>query len=209
MKLKCERGPRWGTNEASTESIFKRLSRTPKPGTQSSTKDGKTGAVIDQGSPERGIGGTATYSLGCSNDTDIVAAVKRAVLGDEDGAYIPGGGVDFTFAALRDLESIRGWSTHHPPPSPWPSLTQAVTNTISHISAIHALLPPCTLLMVYSGTGDPCEMRRLREMQKTFREEYKVKKWDELSVKWTDREEQALKRACGVARRGVSFMSVV
>ena len=209
MKLKCERGPKWGTSEASTEPIFKRLSRTPISGTQNSTKEGKIGAVIDHGSPERGIGGAATYSIGCANDAAVVEGVKRAVLGDEDGAYIPGGGVDFTFAALRELEAVRGWSNHHPTPNPCPSLTQALTTSISHIRQIHAMLPPCTLFVVYSGIGDPREMRRLQDMQRTFRDEYKVKKWDELSVRWTDKEEQALKRACGVARRGVGFMGVV
>ena len=30
VKMKCERGPQWGTSEATVESIFKRLKRTPK-----------------------------------------------------------------------------------------------------------------------------------------------------------------------------------
>jgi RNA exonuclease 1 len=45
-------------------------------------------------------------------------------------------------------------------------------------------------------------------MQSTFKREYKVKKWDQLSVKWTDTEEQALRRAVAGAREGVAFVGV-
>ena len=43
-----------------------------------------------------------------------------------------------------------------------------------------------TLLVVYSGTGDPREMARMQEMQRRYKREFQTKKWDELSVKWTD-----------------------
>jgi RNA exonuclease 1 len=69
-------------------------------------------------------------------------------------------------------------------------------------------LPPCTAFIIYSGSGDPREMSRLQTMQATFKREYKIKKWDELSVKWTDVEEQALKKAAKVARDGVGFVGV-
>jgi RNA exonuclease 1 len=48
----------------------------------------------------------------------------------------------------------------------------------------------------------------MQELQKRFKEEYKVKKWDELSVRWTDVEERKLRAACDVARRGVGFITV-
>lgn len=51
-------------------------------------------------------------------------------------------------------------------------------------------------------------MSRLQAMQTQFKKEYKVKKWDQLSVKWTDTEEQALKKAVREARNGVAFMGV-
>jgi RNA exonuclease 1 len=34
------------------------------------------------------------------------------------------------------------------------------------------------------------------------------KKWNELSVKWTDTEEQMLKKACERAREGCGFMCI-
>ncbi|KAL8824632.1 MAG: hypothetical protein Q9191_004919 [Dirinaria sp. TL-2023a] len=102
VRLKCEKGPDWGSQDAERESIFKRLSRVPKPGRVSKAHDahdGKTGAIIDHGKPEKNFGHMATYSIGCSTDDDVVAGIRRAVLGDESGSYIPGGGVDFTSPA--------------------------------------------------------------------------------------------------------------
>lgn len=213
VKLKCEKGPAWGTYEATVESVFKRLNRAPKAGlANTADATGKTGAIIDHGAPEKNFGQMATYCIGCGDDAEIVAGVKRAVLGDPDGSYIPGIGVDFTWARLRELEISRGWRNDNatpPPPIPSPAaLVEAVTRTVDHIKNIREFLPPCTLFIVYSGTGDPREMARLQEMQRTFKREFQTKKWDQLSVKWTDREEQALKQACRKAREGVGFATI-
>ena len=215
-KLKCERGPLWGTSEATNESIFKRLKRTPKPKGPIDTSDGKTGAIIDHGSPEKNFGSMASYCIPCSTDSEIVAGIKRAVLGDSDGHYIPGDGVDFTWARFQQLASIRGWLLDYrhsttPTPETEPStiaLATAISNTVQHIKSIRDFLPPCTLFIVYSGTGDPRDMARLQEMQRTFKREYQTKKWDELSVKWTDVEEQGLKAAVRKAREGVGFVTI-
>jgi len=95
-----------------------------------------------------------------------------------------------------------------PPEVPSLAIQTAIANLTNHISAVFASLPPCTALVVYSGSGDPREMSRYQSMQQQFKREYKVKKWDELTVKWTDDEEQALKRAVGVARNGIGFITV-
>ena len=224
VKMKCERGPQWGTSEATVESIFKRLKRTPKTGTSiDAGQEGKTGAIVDQGAPERNFGSMASYCIGCADDAGVIAGVKRAVLGDDDGSYIPGGGVDFTWARFQELAAFRGWwndnrrhvSNHtpqdcNPTPTDVPStaLAESVTKTVNNIKAVRDSLPPCTLLVVYSGTGDPREMAHLQEMQRTFKREYAVKKWDELSVKWTDTEDQALKMACRKAREGLGFVTI-
>lgn len=220
VKMKCERGPQWGTSEATVEPIFKRLKRTPRAGSSNNvSNDGKTGAIVDQGAPERNFGSMASYCIGCADDAGVVVGVKRAVLGDEDGSYIPGGGVDFTWARFQELAAFRGWwndnrrhvSNHTPQPStasPSTGLAEAVTKTIDNIKAVRDILPPCTLLVVYSGTGDPREMARLQEMQRTFKREYAVKKWHELSVKWTDTEEQGLKTACRKARESLGFITI-
>ncbi|THC94668.1 hypothetical protein EYZ11_005853 [Aspergillus tanneri] len=238
VKQKCEKGERWGTSESSNESIFKRLSRSPRPGKLTTDTRGRTGAVVDWGNPERGFGSQATVAIGCSNDDDVVKGISCAVNGDDDNASIPGGGVDFTWARMRELEMHRGWCNRMPDPNkanesttliPPPeettptgptspsetsatalkSLADFVSSTTSNIHRVYESLPPCTLFIVYSGTGDPREVSRLQSMHKTFREEYQSRKpWDELSVKWTDAEEQALKKACERAREGCGFMCV-
>ncbi|PYH54159.1 RNA exonuclease [Aspergillus niger CBS 101883] len=233
VKQKCEKGERWGTSEASNESIFKRLARSMRSG-KSATNEGRTGAVVDWGNPERGFGSQATASIGCSNDTDVVNGISKVVNGDDSNPSIPGGGVDFTWARLRELEVYRGWCNRMPDPNnanesttlvPPPeettptsaavsptkeatrNLADTVSRTVSNIHQIYQSLPPCTLFLVYSGTGDPREVSRLQAMHKTFREEFNSRKpWDELTVKWTDTEEQALKKACERAREGCGFM---
>jgi len=191
----------------------------PKTGAVTTTANaGKQGAIVDHGAPDKNFGQmAAAFSIPCSSDADVVSGIHRTVNGDPDGAYIPGGGVELTWARLRELEALRGWSNDNrnaPSPSapnadPSPeALSAAVKQTVQHIKALHDSLPPCTLFIVYSGTGDPRELVRMQEMQRVFRREYKVKKWDELSVRWTDAEEQDLKRACRGARKGVGFVCV-
>jgi RNA exonuclease 1 len=272
VKLKCEKGPKWGTSEAAGEPIFRRLARNKKKDAGGSER-GVTSAIVDHGTPERGYSKEATVQIGCENDEEIVRAISRVVNGDVDGKVVPGGGVDFTWGRLRELESFRGWSNnnrehgtadslnalqprqafvpdvkiekekqtstefdqerrmttdtakrlnatiHRPdtnsPGQPQPPLAPPVQTlettiaaTVSHIRAIYDALPPCTLFIVYTGTSDPREVGRLQKMQQQFRKEFKVKKWDELSVKWTDDEEQALKMAVERAREGMAFMCV-
>ncbi|KAJ5917177.1 hypothetical protein N7466_010731 [Penicillium verhagenii] len=239
VKLKCEKGERWGTSDASNESIFRRLGRSKRPN-KTSSDEARTGAVVDWGNPERGFGAQATVSIGCVNDDDVVKGVSATVNGDPSNPAVPGGGVDFTWARLRNLEQFRGWATRLPDannanestevaasaslpeemtpttgtdgsntPSFDPALADAVTKTVADINQIYASLPPCTLFVVYSGTGDPREVSRLQAMHRKHREEFKGSKpWDELSVKWTDVEEQALKKACEQAREGCGFMCV-
>ncbi|RAH49676.1 RNA exonuclease [Aspergillus brunneoviolaceus CBS 621.78] len=266
VKQKCEKGERWGTGDNSNESIFKRLGRTTRPGkhtpstnnnTTNNTPEGRTGAVVDWGNPERGFGAQATVAIGCVDDNDVVNGIASAVNGDNTHLSIPGGGVDFTWARLRELELHRGFCNRLPDPNnanestavvpaaeettattttssnaaptaaaisttlpseekteeerpaTTPQLSDVVSRTVANIQRIYDALPPCTLFMVYSGTGDPREVARLQAMHKLFREEYNSKKpWDELSVKWTDTEEQALKKACERAREGCGFMCV-
>lgn len=220
IKQKCERGPKWGSADVTSEPIFKRLARVPRLGTPNipgEQRVGKRGAVVDYGA-EKGFGSTADFVMGCEDDAAVVTGVKRAVLGDSDGELISGGGVDFTWARMRELEAFRGWSGENRlSKTPLPeqqsdsdamSLPTAVAKVVDRIVSIQQTLPPCTLFVVYSGNGDPRELVRLQEMQRTFKREYAVKKWDQLSVRWTDVEEQAMRRACKQARDGLAFVSM-
>ncbi|KAL4900715.1 hypothetical protein BDW74DRAFT_161421 [Aspergillus multicolor] len=226
VKQKCEKGEQWGTSDASNESIFKRLARHSAPGKPNSAAGGtgRTGAVVDWGSPERGLGAQATVAIGCADDEAVVKGISAAVNGDQTNMSIPGEGVDFTWARMRELEIYRGWCNRIPDASNAntstvietnsaasvsKTLSDVVAQTVSRIKEVYDSLPPCTLFVVYSGTGDPREVSRLQAMHKVFRDEYQSKKpWDELSVKWTDTEEQALKKACERAREGCGFMCV-
>ncbi|KAF7854719.1 hypothetical protein EAF04_010288 [Stromatinia cepivora] len=91
------------------------------------------------------------------------------------------------------------------PSDPFASATLALTQ---RIHKIYESLPPCTAFIIYSGSGDPKEMVRYQKMKQQFQHEYKTIKWDKLSVKWTDVEEQALNRAADQARNGIGFIAV-
>jgi RNA exonuclease 1 len=247
VKLKCEKGPQWGDSESASENIFKRLSRTgvmykSQAGTAVITgrTGGKTSAAVDWGDPKKGAGAAASVVIGCKNDEDVTNGVIRAVKGDPDGLEIRGGGVDFVWGRMRELEALKGWWNNNKSEATWkppgldsmveteakdqgalavdgdlpdeanmsPSIDDTSSTLASRIYAIYESLPPCTAFIVYSGSGDPREMSRLQAMQQTFKREFKIKKWDQLSVKWTDVEEQALKRAVRQARDGIGFVCV-
>lgn len=230
VKQKCEKGKLWGSSDSQGENIFRRLARAgvayKAQGGDAAIgglEVGKTSAAIDWGDPSKGPGAGATHQLGCKTDEDVTLNVIRAVQGDPDGLEIRGGGVDFVWARMRELEALQGWwnknriensnsdggpsSTEQPGTS---SLEQALVRLTERLSRIHDALPPCTGFMLYSGSGDPRKMAQLQQMQTQWRKEYNTpgKKWDELSVKWTDTEEQALKRAVQKARSGIGFVSV-
>lgn len=225
VKLKCEKGPKWGTMEANGEAIFKRLKRS-----------GRTSAMVEFGTPERGFGKDATHTIGCQDDDEIVKGIVRAVKGDSFFDFeIPAGGVDFVWGRLRALEYARGWVSgaasafqqnkkdadeanggdgKESDAKPSNGSTQAGDNdeeqkleslaceTIDRLQQIYDALPEKVLLVLASGTGDVRPVMRLQAQQQQYRKEFKVKKWDDLTVQWTDTEEQALRRACEDARAG-------
>jgi RNA exonuclease 1 len=230
VKQKCEKGANWGVSGMSSEPIFKRVGRIPEPAslrTDGSSQEFKTSAVVDWGEAHYGPGTHADISIGCRTDTEVVLGIKNAVSGSSaTDPLMPSPGVDFVWARLRELEHFRGWSkspaeddSGEPQGNEgsnsdsigepaFASLAAAVTGTMDSIARIYASLPPCTAFVVYSGTADTRETFRLQAVQQQFKREYQVKKWDELSVRWTDQEEQALRRACKQAREGVGFVVV-
>lgn len=223
VKQKCERGLAWGTSEASFESLFKRLSRSNRPMKQKMNAVGedepRRSAVVDWGDPSRGYGGQADVVIGCDSDADVVAGVTRAINGDPDDTTLPAGGCDFVWARLRELEAARGWLDRSnldaeslrastAANGQEGSLHSTAKQTADSIRHVWASLPACTALIVYSGSADPREMREMQALQQKFKEEYKVKKWDQLSVQWTDVEEQRLRKACLEARKGLGLITV-
>ncbi|PNP59515.1 hypothetical protein THARTR1_01005 [Trichoderma harzianum] len=233
VKQKCEKGKLWGSSDAQGENLFRRLARAGTAykaqggdAALGGVEVGKTSAAVDWGDPSKGLGAGATHQLGCRSDEDVTTNVIRAVLGDEDGAVIRGGGVDFVWGRMRELEALQGWWNKNAPGTDVDAaseatgidaasescspLEQALARLTERLVRIHEALPPCTAFIIYSGSGDPRRMAQLQHMHTQWRKEYNTpgKKWDELSVKWTDVEEQALKRAVQKARSGVGFMNV-
>ncbi|WPH00043.1 Hypothetical protein R9X50_00286600 [Acrodontium crateriforme] len=224
VKQKCEKGKTWGTSEASGESIFKRINRQMRPKKAKidlmGEDEARIGAVVDWGEPSRGYGSSAKVTIGCENDAEIVAGIQRALVGDDDNALVPRGGCDLIWARLRELEAYRGfWNrsklidsdnlrTTTTSSTAGATLSSVIEQTTRNIQAIYDALPPCTALIVYSGSGDPRDLSAMQDLQKKFKEEYRVKKWDQLSVKWTDIEEQKLRAACDKARMGCGFVTV-
>ncbi|KAK4170165.1 RNA exonuclease 1 [Cladorrhinum sp. PSN259] len=238
---KCEKGKQWAAGDVQGENIFKRLARagtaysaTAGPEAKGGLPIGKSSAAIDWGDATKSACNAATFTLSCTTDHEVEAGIIRAVKGDADGLEVPGGGVDFVWARMRELEALQGWwnrnklgeaevgeggavpalavdgETDDASPSLAEKL-EACLNTISQrLKRIHEALPPCTALIVVSGTGDPREVGRLQAMQTQFKKEYNTpgSKWDQLSVHWTEKEEQLLKRAVKVARAGVGFIGV-
>ncbi|KAK0368837.1 exonuclease [Colletotrichum limetticola] len=234
VRQKCEKGKLWGASDSQGENLFRRLARAgtaykAQGGDAGGLVTGKTSAAVDWGEPSKGPGAGATYQIGCKSDADVVNGVIRAVKGDPDGLEIPGGGVDFVWGRMRELEALQGWwnknrvesvsSDGGPPPldktqfqgklggSP---LEQCLARLSVSLQAIHESLPPCTAFIVYTGSGDPREMSRLQAIHTQWKREYNTpgKKWDQLSVKWTDEEEQALRRAVIKARQSIGFIGV-
>ncbi|RPB17491.1 hypothetical protein P167DRAFT_531068, partial [Morchella conica CCBAS932] len=195
LKMKLERGVDFGNSEAVTECIFKRIERYPVYT--------KVGAIVDGGTGlERKWPGVAR-AISANTDDEVVEGIAACVAGDSQNKP-----AHLVWGRLRALEGVRGWTGTGSVVASTERLTDAVKETAACVKRIWDALPKCTAFIVYSGTGDPMEMRRLLEMQKEFKEQYKTKKWDELTVQWTDVEEQQLKEAVRVARWGIGFMDV-
>lgn len=236
VKKKCEKGKAWAAGDVQGENLFKRLTRAGTSYYNQGGSDAKGGAAtgksstaVDWGDLERNQCSAATFKIPCTSDAEVEAGVLRAVRGDPDGLEIPGGGVQFVWARMRELEELQGWwnrnkipgeQTGGPPPSALNGdedegsksgkLEAKLTELTQRLARIHAALPPCTGLIVFSGTGDPREMSRLQAQHAAFKREFHTpgSKWDQLSVQWTDVEDQALKRAVKRARNGLGFVGV-
>lgn len=196
---------------------------------------GKTSAHIDHGDATRGFGAAAKVAISCQDDDDVVKAIDRVINGQTPNDSADHDGCDFVWARLRDLGETRAWSNANKANVTSPvdnektavtrdesiehntvntnsldghELSKSVTQTISRITRIWESLPDRTAFIVYSGSGDPRDMVRLQRLHSEFKLAYQTTKWDELKVRWTDVDEQALKDAVDRARNGVGFIAV-
>ncbi len=228
MKLKCEKGKLWASGETDGENLFRRLARAGTayrgqagPGATGGVSTGKSSAAVDWGDPRKSLGGEATVAIACKSDADVEAGVARAVAGDPDGREVQGGGVDFVWARLRELEAMRGWWNRNriaaddpagpPAASDLPAATveQCLGDVARRLRRLYDALPPCTAFVVFSGSGDPRDMSRLHAQRAQHKREYAANvKWADISAPWTDTEDQMLRRAVRQAREGIGFVTV-
>lgn len=221
IRQKCEKGKAWGTSEASGESIFKRLARTGRvdprlrPTPTDPDQPRRRGALVDRKGANHGFGDSADIHITEIHDLEVEMSIRDALRAKHlEGVFseLPIHDCDFVFARIRDLEYARGYS---PVPedediasfAKFP-LSEVVSRAVDQIVSLHRALPPRTAFIVLSGSGPVNEMVRLQKMYAAFREEYMVKKWNELSVRWTDVEEQQLRRAVEQARLGLAMICV-
>ncbi|RMZ84492.1 hypothetical protein DV737_g1080, partial [Chaetothyriales sp. CBS 132003] len=203
--LKCQKGPNFGVVDANGESIFSRLNRA-----------GRKSAIVDYGNPERGFGQHATLKVACQDDHDITQGLLD-ILHKENNDDTPQH-LAFLWGRLRDLEKARGWDSNkdrytfsnHAAGEDDQSehIQAAAADTVRRLCSIYQALPSSTVLLIYPGPGDMSEVLRLQNMHKEYQREFKVKKWDELTVQWTDTEAQALRQAFDVARQGWSILGL-
>lgn len=222
VRQKCDKGPAWGTFEATEESIFARMGRLHPAGDAEAQKLHTT--IVDWGSPERGHGFDASAALGCSSDAEVVAGLIGAVAGQDIwNKGIPARGSDFVWGRLRELEAKRGWWTQgrsttneasriaagaESIPGEGEELGAAVRASIAHVQRVWDHLPKGTAFIVYSGSGDARPLKRYNDLHRQYKSEFQVKKWDETQVRWTDAEERGRKDAARKARSGVGFVAV-
>jgi RNA exonuclease 1 len=220
-RLKCKKGLRYASAEPHGENMFLRLSRSKRPG--SSNSDTRTGAVVEWRGSGLAHSQQAEVTLQASNSAEFVEMIAKATTNANKDPEFPGGGTDLVWGRYRQLEIERDWWNPTKDPRKRASnpaskadasdtkskqLRDALAETVETIKAVYDSLPDCTAFVVYSGTGNPLPMWKLQAMHKQFRSEYRTRKWDDLTVQWTDTEEQAMKEAIAQARDGVGFVTI-
>ncbi|KAK9247485.1 hypothetical protein V1506DRAFT_532064 [Lipomyces tetrasporus] len=233
VKLKIEKGMEFGTFIPTTEPLLRRLARSAantSGGAETSSRNGR-GAVVDYGNPAQWHGTDARTIVSCRNDDEVVSGVVNSI-GQHDLVWARLREVEFNRGWVayygqkkeRREKAVAGKSGDNSEDtngsaedtdvadgkaSPTDGdLQSCLINLNKRLKQIWEGLPPATAMIVMSGSGDPREMSRLNAMRTQFTEEFKTKKWDEVSVKWTDTENQQLIEATKVARAGVSFIAM-
>ncbi|KAK9433452.1 hypothetical protein V1505DRAFT_362689 [Lipomyces doorenjongii] len=234
VKLKIEKGMEFGTCVPSTEPLLRRLARAAvntSRGAETRGVNGR-GVVVDYGNPAQWHGTDARTIVGCKNDEEVASGVVDSI-GQHDFVWARMREVEFnrgwvayhglkkerreknlgenrddkilgTNGTSEDSNIVADERTNQSDDEFFTSLI----NLNKRLERIWDSIPPATAMIIMSGSGDPREMSRLNAMRTQFTEEFKTKKWDEVSVKWTDTENQQLLEAAKVARAGVSFIAI-
>ena len=188
VKLKCQKGKEFGLFNVDMESLFARLK-----------KRGIDSAVVENGSRGNMFhGDKVRSSVSVNSDEEVVDGIVEALNTDHG----------FVWSKMKDLETVSKWKDVSSTEVPPEELTPALQNFDNNMKRLWDSLPPCTALMVITGSGDPREMSRLFARRKEYEVNLKEKKWENIEVKWMDEDQQAYTLAVDKARTGLAFVAI-
>ncbi|EMR09053.1 hypothetical protein PNEG_02824 [Pneumocystis murina B123] len=187
LKLKLKNGPEFGLFNIDNESIFSKLEKCDET---------KKCAVIDYGGPGQWYRNSLKTFVSSSSDDEILEGVLKNI--DSH---------DFIWARFRELEYSLGWAGNSVTKN-IESVDNAFTKLNERVYKLYTRLPKYTILLIYSGTGDPREMLKFNSKKNAFNIEFKTKKWEECENKWDDNDNEKLALATNKARRGISFITL-
>jgi len=114
----------------------------------------------------------------------------------------------FVWGRMKDVEMAAKWKDNDSTEVSVEEMEPVLAQLDENISRLWRALPPCTALMVITGSGDPREMSRLHAKKRLYDSELKMKKWDDIPVKWMDEDQQAYTLAVDKARTGLGFIAI-
>jgi RNA exonuclease 1 len=186
LKMKRQRGKEFGMYNIDMEPIFTRLKRR-----------GVDSAVIEVGAKGGMSWDSVRTTLSARTDEELMNVILEVIMTDHG----------FVWGKARELEIASKWRDDESEPTK-EEMDTVLAKFDANIQRLWDALPPCTALMVISGTGDPRDMSKLLAKKKRVQDEFQKKKWDDLSVQWTDVEAQAYNVAVDKARTGLAFVAI-
>jgi RNA exonuclease 1 len=188
VKLKVQKGKDFGLFNVDTESLFARLKRR-----------GIDSAVIEYGN-RRGsfYGDKVRTCMSAQSDAEVVDGILEALQTNHG----------FVWSRMKEVETAAHWKDNDSEEASQEEMEPALFQLDANLKRLWEALPPCTALMVITGSGDPREMSRLFAKKRTYEAELKMKKWDNIEVKWMDADLQAYTLAVDKARTGLGFVVI-
>ncbi|TFK50197.1 ribonuclease H-like protein [Heliocybe sulcata] len=203
LKKKIDNGPGYGEFKTDFESIFERMAR-------SSGRAGAGGgpirsAVVDHGNPASMHGAKATSTVACKTDEEIFEGVQRVIPDHQ-----------FVFGRFNALADALGWITNRPsessaPTDSEPDIPAILERLNHHLTTLHASLPPCTALIIFTGHSDPRAMSTLNAKKTAFEtalREGKTMTDLDKAVWWTNQDARDLEEEVEKAKRGLLFLGI-
>ena len=188
VKLKLKKGKEFGLFNVDMESLFTRFKRR-----------GIDSAIVEYGNRGTPLYGdqVRTY-ISVESDEQVVDGILEALQTDHG----------FVWSKMKDLETTAKWRDYDSTEVAAEEMKSALEKLDANIHRLWEALPPCTALMMITGSGDPREMSRLHAKRKLYDEELKKKAWDNIEVKWMDEDRQAYTLAVDKARTGLGFVAI-